>query len=142
MKKESHYMIDIETMGTRPNSHILSIACLKFNPMGDPEAGPRDNNAIPIVWERWDITPQSCREYGLEIDPDTVLWWFQQSEEARMDAVLGLYKKKLHLRVALLDLSSFIKKFSDGGNIYVWAKSPQFKCCPYVKLIIIFPWRR
>lgn len=123
---ETHYMIDIETLGTRPNSYILSIGVLKFNPMGNPEAKVGDNDSIPIVWEMWDIIPKSCQDIGLEMDADTVLWWFQQSEEARMDVVQGLYKEKVEIRTALVDMCSFMKNHCDGEEVYIWAKSPQF----------------
>jgi len=122
MIEEDHYMIDIETLGTGPNSHILSIVCLKFNPLGDLHS---DENPVSMVWERWDITPQSCEEVGLEIDVNTVLWWLQQSEGARMN-VIGLDRKKIRLRDALVELSSFIKRWSDDGPTHIWAKSPQF----------------
>jgi hypothetical protein len=144
--KENHFMIDIETLGTNPNSHIMSIACLKFNPMGNPEAKHHEDDVIPIVWERWDIIPRTCQEIGLEIDANTVLWWFQQSEAARMDAVHGLYKEKVHINVALLGLNSFIKKYANGiGDTYIWAKSPQFDLTilenAYRKCSMTKPWK-
>lgn len=66
-------MLDLETMGTTPNSVILSIGAVKF---GDDEI--KDS-----FYER--IDAKSCLDYGLEIDVGTVMWWLQQSEEARKE---------------------------------------------------------
>lgn len=64
-------MIDLETLGTSPDSVILAIGAVKFN-------------GLTIVDEFYEvIDPQSCIDAGLKVDVSTVMWWMQQGEEAR-----------------------------------------------------------
>jgi len=64
-------MVDLESLGTEPNSVILSIGAVKF----------KDGEIYDEFYER--IDPQSCIDYGLEVDIRTVMWWLQQKEDAR-----------------------------------------------------------
>lgn len=69
----TNIMLDLETLGTKPNSLILSIGAVKFG----------GGEILDTFYERVDV--KSCIDYGLEIDPDTIMWWLQQSEEARKE---------------------------------------------------------
>ena len=67
-------MLDLETLGTRPGSILISIGATKFDengPYGEP------------FYMRIDM--QSCVDAGLLIDVDTVKWWMKQSDEARAE---------------------------------------------------------
>lgn len=64
-------MVDIETLGVRPGSVILSIGAVKF-----------DRHGVHDSFYQV-ITPKSCTDVGLKIDIDTVMWWFNQSPEAQ-----------------------------------------------------------
>ena len=64
-------MLDIEALGSKPGSVILSIGAVKF-------AGGK---ILHEFYRR--IDPQSCIDAGLKIDVDTVMWWMKQSKEAR-----------------------------------------------------------
>jgi hypothetical protein len=66
-------MIDVETLGTRPGSTILSIGAVPFHAGGYPlfEEG------FYFVVNR-----QSCAAAGLREDPRTVAWWEGQDEAA------------------------------------------------------------
>jgi hypothetical protein len=112
--REIHLMIDIETLGTSPNAHILSIGVLAFSVDG------------PIEWERWDIIPNSCK--GFDISPETVLWWLEQSETARNGVIYGVPDRpKQHIRSALIGLCGFVRKWScDSEKVFIWANSPSF----------------
>lgn len=74
LARMSDVMIDTETLGTRPGAAILSIGAVMFAPDGLGESF-----YAPI-----DLS--SCAAAGLAIDPATVLWWMQQSDEARAAA--------------------------------------------------------
>lgn len=69
----THCMIDLETFGTAPNSAILQLAAVKFDPFSD-QLGDTFN--LPI-------DPQSCQDAGLSIDLNTVLWWMNQDDILR-----------------------------------------------------------
>lgn len=68
---EQSIMIDIETLGVRPGCAILSIGACEFGPKGI-------GNEFYVS-----ISPNSCTEWGLTIEPFTVLWWMDQSQDAR-----------------------------------------------------------
>jgi hypothetical protein len=74
-----HVMTDLETMSTSPRAAILEVAAVAF----DPRPGG-------IIAEA-----QAFHAYvrlegqGRELDPSTLLWWLQQSEEARRQLIEG-----------------------------------------------------
>lgn len=68
----NNIMIDIETMGTKPDSCIVSIAAVKFN---------FENDEVETFYK--DISIASSKKHGMTIDPDTVSWWMAQSATAR-----------------------------------------------------------
>lgn len=102
-----HVMIDIETLGTQPNSVIVSIGAVKF----DFESGQTyEEFYTPISLE-------SCVEWGMNIDVNTLLWWFSQSEESKK----VFFEKSLPIPQALSDLADFIP-----SDCVIWANSPSF----------------
>lgn len=66
-------MLDLETLGTTPGSAIIAIGAVKF---GASEIHSE-------FYQRVDI--KSCVAAGLTMDPDTVMWWLQQPDEARLE---------------------------------------------------------
>jgi DNA polymerase III epsilon subunit-like protein len=62
-------MVDIETLGSRNGSEILSIGAVKF----DTKVG---------VGEKF-YRELDCSELGMNRDEATLLWWSQQSPEAQ-----------------------------------------------------------
>jgi len=68
-----HVMVDLETLGNGPQSVIIAIGAVEF----DPDVG-----AVSRMFE-YRIDPQSCIDAGLKMDASTVMWWMQQSDEAR-----------------------------------------------------------
>jgi len=68
-----HIMIDLETMGTRPDAPIIAIGAVSFDVDTD------------WVWRTFyvNIDLQSAVSAGAKIDPSTVMWWMKQSDEAR-----------------------------------------------------------
>ena len=71
-----HVMLDLETLGTNPNSAIIAIGATAFDPFSPSHSRFYRN-----------IVLKSCVEIGAEIDPDTIIWWMQQSDEARAELV-------------------------------------------------------
>lgn len=68
---QPHCMTDIETLGTKPGSIILSIGAVAFG-----RHGLAAEFYTPIL-------ETSCRHHGLTADESTLNWWAQQSQEAR-----------------------------------------------------------
>lgn len=66
-----HHMIDLETMGLRPTSAILSIGIVLFD-----QTSIIDKFYTPV-------SLKSCLEFGLTTDKSTEDWWAKQSDVAR-----------------------------------------------------------
>lgn len=109
MKKEN-IMIDLETLGTSPDSAILSIGAVTFD-----KDGIGDEFYV-------NVDLKSSIKVGASIDPETVYWWLSQSCEAG----IILSKDRLNVTPALDRLSEFFRNCSD--NVKVWANSPSFDC--------------
>lgn len=86
-KTPAHVMIDLETMGTRPDAAIVSIGAVSFN----IEEGLMSKFYVPV-------SLKSSVEHGGTMDPDTILWWMQQSDEACKDIIEATTPIDLALR--------------------------------------------
>jgi len=69
----THFMFDIETLGTRPGSVILAIGVVEFDPVRG-ELGATDYHNLQVG-------PQEAA--GLTTDLSTVAWWSEQGAPAK-----------------------------------------------------------
>lgn len=98
-------MLDIETMGNTSQAAIISIASVYFDSTGLGKTFYKKVNL------------QSSCAAGLKMDPDTVLWWMDQSDEARAE-----FKTKGDpLYFVLKQLRDFISVDS-----FIWGKGSDF----------------
>lgn len=113
-------MLDIETLSTRVDAAIVSIAVLAFDPNGDPRdlhsTHGSSHNWQEKGWQR-NILP----ELDSHVDPETVRWWFTQPIQVR-DQLLGTQR----LHGVLPDLAFFLEKAAPDGYERVWANGPAF----------------
>jgi len=103
-------MLDLETLGVSPNSVILTLGAVKFDPYNDID--PDD-----ALYCRLDVDQQTAM--GREIDPNTVEWWGKQSEEA-IEEALG-EENRVSLEVATKELNKFVV-----GAKEIWAQGIVF----------------
>lgn len=103
-----HVMLDLETMGTRPGSVILSIGAVFFDL----------NGATGETFYR-NISGKSCIDAGLKVDPKTREWWSRQSAEAR--AAVTTDQRPLD-QVA----TDFSNWFRARGGVFVWGQGASF----------------
>lgn len=68
---KTHIMLDLETMGTRPDAAIIAIGAVAFD-----ETGLGAEFYCPV-------NLQSSMQYGGTVDADTITWWMARSDEAR-----------------------------------------------------------
>jgi len=105
---KTRVMLDLETLGTEPGAAIVSIGAVTF-----------DLNGVYSDHYHRQIDLESCENYGLKIDVETLKWWFEQptlsNDELLNGAGLGL---------ALNDF----KAWYPDDTIEIWAKSPAFDC--------------
>lgn len=125
-KKFKHLMLDIETLGTKSNSAIISIGAVEF----DIETGETGETFYR------NVSLKSSVDSGLIIDPDTVMWWLGQDLSARKSLTEGGVTQ---LPQALLDFNDFCTK-----DYEVWGNSARFDLGimsnAYEKTFISIPW--
>ena len=92
-------MLDLETMGTRPDSPIVAIGAVTF-----------DVDTYTIgqhFYARVDL--QSAVDLGARMDPSTVIWWMQQSDDARREITSG---NRFHINEALQDFENWLREYT------------------------------
>ncbi|HBS6336013.1 TPA: 3'-5' exoribonuclease [Klebsiella pneumoniae] len=110
----NHLMIDLETMGNKPSAPIVSIGAVFF----EPSTGKLGEEFYRVV------SLKSAVDGGAVPDPETIIWWMQQSEEARMaicdkDAAMNLV-------TALSNLNCFIRDNAEPAKVQVWGNGATF----------------
>lgn len=110
-----HVMVDMETMGKKPNAPIVSIGAVLF----DPATGSLGATFYKVV------SLESAVSWGAEIDPSTVIWWLKQSSEARSAIVND---DAIKLDDALLMFTDFVEENVTGGRkkAQVWGNGATF----------------
>ena len=103
-----HIMLDLETLGTSSKSVIVAIGAVAFDFESDFQ-------------ETWysTVSAKSGVDAGLQMDPDTVSWWLQQSDQAR-----EIFKNPSNdLKSALNLFSAWVKEVDPAG---VWGNGVDF----------------
>lgn len=101
----NNIMIDTETLGTTADAVILSIGAVRFSMDGVIEPSG--------FYASLSIDSQPNRR----IQEDTLMWWMEQSEEARK-----VFKEpKMTLEAALTELRDFI-----NDDDFVWSNGASF----------------
>lgn len=121
-------MLDLETMGTSPNSPILSIGAVTFC-----------NEHLPSKSFYSKIKYESCIDAGLVPDPETAKWWAEQPKEVYEEAMSG----NTPLQAALYQLTDFISSLPSELEIYANGSDFDFPILvnAYKKLRIPVPWK-
>ena len=118
-------MLDLETMGTGSNAAIIAIGAVRFD-TGTQETTDEFYEVVDL---------QSCVDFGLEIDPSTVMWWMRQSDEARKE----FERRGEPLHVVLLNFEAWL-----GEDAVVWGNGAAFDntilANAYRKCAIKQPW--
>jgi len=96
-----HVMLDLETMSSANNAALVSLGAFKF---ADGDRQEADQVSTDQIFHR-SIDLKSSEAHGLHVDPETVAWWAQQSEEARAAIAGGI-----DLATALQDFSDWLPK--------------------------------
>lgn len=105
-----HIMVDLETLGTRAGSVILSIGAVEFD---------QRSKELGCTFYR-SIQPEDCKAHGLTVDQSTLDWWEKKSPEAR--AVLTDPDA-----VPLSDaLDAFVQFWVQTDAVFVWGNGADF----------------
>lgn len=103
-------MLDIETLGTKPGSVILSVGAVMFDPRG---FGHGDT-----FYENVDAT--TCRAVGMITDQETANWW---ASPDRDEARKKFMSNKKSIAYTCAALSRF---FRDNHGVCVWGHGSCF----------------
>jgi hypothetical protein len=124
-------MIDLETLNTTPDSTILTIGAVKFDPFGSEIKEPK----MDSFYVKVDL--DSCDRIGLTTNDDTIAWWANQSKEAQEAAF------DPNGRIPIEDAFAQLYKFCWGAK-RVWANGACFDIiiCEHVfrKIGKAIPW--
>ena len=124
-------MIDLETLNTTPDSTILTIGAVKFDPFGSEIKEPK----MDSFYVKVDL--DSCDRIGLTTNDDTIAWWANQSKEAQEAAF------DPDGRISIEDAFAQLYKFCWGAK-RVWANGSCFDIiiCEHVfrKIGRAIPW--
>lgn len=102
-------MLDIETLGTSPDTVILSLGVVKFNPFTE-EIGDG-------IYIKPDVDHQLT--LGRAVDPQTVEWWGQQDPAVREETFSD------DNRISLEEFTTSLNKFVAHAP-RIWAQGPCF----------------
>lgn len=87
----SMIMLDLETMGNSSDSAIVAIGAVEFDSQG-------------LGREFYcEVCLESCVKIGLKMDPSTVLWWLNQSEDARSIFIDNEHQDNIQTSLDLFD---------------------------------------
>lgn len=125
-----HVMLDLETLGAGPESVIIAIGAVKFDPASTEQALEKFYTVID---------PASCTQYGLKMEAKTVMWWMDEKQnEARKDL----------LNSVMLDLPSALDGFAvwlGENSCPVWGNGAGFDNVilrnAYLKTGLEVPWK-
>ena len=104
-------MLDIETLGTRPECVVVTLGAVKFNPYTLDDPGPG-------IYMRLDADEQLA--LGGEVQDETMRWWLDQVEDVREEA-LGDGNDRIKLEEMYRQLNRFLV-----GVDSIWCQGPAF----------------
>ena len=109
----THATIDIETLGTSPDTVVLTIGGIKFDPM-------EDDGLHSQFYYRLDADEQI--EMGRTVDEKTLEWWEKQPEEIRKEAM------DPEDRISVEETLKALNKWLVGVD-KIWCQGPVFDIC-------------
>lgn len=114
--KSKHVMIDLETMGTRPDAAIVSIGAVVFDVHG---CGAEFYSPVNL---------ESAMADGGTADADTICWWMGQSEKARK--LFENNSSAPPILVALISFTRWLHKVagseSAAQDLEIWGNGSDF----------------
>lgn len=109
----AHFMVDLETLDTRPSTVILSIGAVEF----DPETKTVKKESGLLLFPEID----EQLEAGRTVSGSTFLWWLRQEKEARRE-IYGARREKKNVI-----LERFTKwLMTQEGAEYPWGNGSVF----------------
>lgn len=118
----SHFMVDLETLGTVPGCAILSIGIIAFDPMARTMEQAFSDDGCYLVVNRED-----CLANLLHEDASTISWWNSQSEAARQVLKDAADRKtSIPLKLALEKMGDYVAEHCSPGHAKIYGNGADF----------------
>lgn len=114
MIKQTHIVIDLETMGKGPNAPIAAIGAVVV----------RDAQPLDEFYRRIDLESAMIPHWKREADASTIQWWLQQSAEAR--AEIDGSQPSSNIIPALEELAGWMAIYATARDAIVWGNGSSF----------------
>ena len=105
-------MLDLETMGNGPLAAVIAIGAVEFD-LETKQIGEKFYVVVNL---------ESSVQCGGVIDASTVLWWMQQSDDARK----AFESEGVHVAVALQQFSGWMENRATKDEVRVWGNGAAF----------------
>lgn len=118
----THLMIDIETLGKKPDTVVLSIGCVPFTLENHTYFSELVKQGIHIKFD----AKEQIKNYHRTVNKDTTDWWKKQSEKSR-SITLEPSKNDCDITTGLYNLNKFIETIDYSfKNSYVFSRRSHF----------------
>lgn len=108
-------MIDLETMGTKPNSAIVSYGAAAF----DFRTGEVGHTIYRVI----DLNDM-LKYPDFNIEAGTLYWWLEQSDQARLALIQESNRESL--LKAMNSFTTFLNGVGNPQRIRLWGNGPSF----------------
>jgi len=117
-----HLMVDVETLGLRPSSCILSVGVVPFTLKPGEE-----HVAARSLCEVGRATAHANLEEFRTVDGPTVEFWLRQPDDARRSLLMGPRHSSMdELRRWFLGYATDSELFPNADEVRVWSRGPDF----------------
>lgn len=117
VQKHQDVMIDLETLSTENNAHVLTIGAVRF--------ARSHTNEVPKLSEMDSfyrrISFESNEAVGMHKSSDTILWWIKQADKVRKEAFDS--KDRHSFKSVLQEFTDWFKK---GSSKHIWSHGSVF----------------
>lgn len=110
--KAPHIVLDLETRSTKPNAIVASIGAVAIG------------TDLQLLTSEFHIPLAQRLQFPRHEDPDTMLWWSEQSQEARFASIMAAQTELPGQ--ALRDFTAWVKSVADPEKVKVWGNGSVF----------------
>ena len=125
----THFMVDLETLGTEADSVILSMGYVMFDPVNGAVSENRRRHMV------LSIQPQI--DSGRTVSGGTIKWWFRQSDEA----IRGWNLAESACTSPERAMDTLFNDWRDWGAKYIWSHGSVFDVTMLEDFFPKVPWR-
>lgn len=111
------FIFDVETLGKKTDSVMLSMACIYFNPNTKPDHIHLKNTAF---FSKFSVQDQVTR-LNRKMDKSTLDWWSNQSQNAKTQSFIP-HPSDTTIEQGIQSFQSWVDSFNPTKNTPVFAR--------------------